>query len=53
MSNGPKWDYALVSVIDEEPWISEAMWEHGDEGWELVSAYSSEGSVKLYFKKPE
>jgi hypothetical protein len=47
----PKWDYALVSVIDEEPWISEAMWEQGDEGWELVSAYSINGSVKLYFKR--
>ena len=46
-----KWDYVLVSVVDEEPFVSETLWENGDEGWELVSAYPKDGSVKLYFKR--
>jgi hypothetical protein len=47
-----KWDYALVSVVDESPFVEEALWEKGDEGYELVNAYPIDGSVKLYFKKP-
>ena len=47
-----KWDYALVSVIDESPFLEQAIWEKGDEGYELVTAYPIDGCVKLYFKKP-
>lgn len=47
-----KWNYLLVSVSDEGPWVEESLWTHGAEGWELVSAYTKDGSVKLYFKKP-
>lgn len=49
-----KWDYCLVRCIDEEPFVSESMWEKGDEGWELVSAYRhEEGSLTMIYKRPD
>lgn len=51
-SSPSAWDYALVSVVDESPFVEEALWCKGDEGYELVSAYPIDGCVKLYFKRP-
>ena len=47
-----KWEHTIVRVVDESPFLEETLWEHGDEGYELVAAYPQDGCVRLYFKKP-
>jgi hypothetical protein len=47
-----EWDYSLVRVVDEEPFVSEVLWQKGDEGWELVSVVHVDGGFALFFKKP-
>jgi hypothetical protein len=48
-----KWEYAVVGCIQEEPFLSEALAEKGEEGWELVSVVRDDNEVvDLYFKRP-
>lgn len=51
LPKGQVWDYVVVSVVDESPFVEEVLWEQGDEGYELVSAYPIDRCVKLYFKR--
>lgn len=47
-----RWDYALINVTDEGPWVAETLWEEGKKGWELVAVTRSDGCVQLFFKRP-
>ena len=47
-----KWAHILVRVVDQSPFVEETLWDHGDQGYELVAAYQQAGCVRLYFKKP-
>ena len=50
--NAAKWEHTIVRVVDESPFLEEAIWEHEEDGYELVTAYPQDGCVRLYFKKP-
>ena len=47
-----KWEHILVRVVDESPFVEEAMWAQEEDGFELVAAYPQDGCVRLYFKRP-
>jgi Domain of unknown function (DUF4177) len=49
------WEYRIVSLpTQKEPKeAQEALNSLGDNGWELVSAYTTPDSVHYVFKKPK
>jgi len=46
-----KWEHAHESASTDVPWIEEELERRGNEGWELVTAYESDGLTHLYFKR--
>lgn len=46
-----RWDYCVVRVVAEEPFVSECLWEHGDKGWQLASTQNVDGTIWLYFTR--
>ena len=40
-----------MRVVDESPFVEEAIWDQEEEGYELVTAYPQDGCVRLYFKR--
>ena len=46
------WEHTIVGVVDESPFVEEAIWAQEDDGYELVTAYPQDGCVRLYFKRP-
>ena len=46
-----KWEHTVVRVVDESPFVEEAIWNKEAKGYELVTAYQQDGCVCLYFKR--
>jgi hypothetical protein len=45
------WIYAVVRVTDDLAAVAAALYENGQQGWELVSVTHAEGCFDLFFKR--